>query len=340
MLHRTKSLFLVLIALVTAATIIGCDKKITITRVPTFYTQELTSIAVAPFRNQTAYGGAGDIMADKVAAGLMSNGTYHVVNRNNLKAVLDEKDLQMALSNDPGAAAQLQKLSNVQAILTGTVATYAATSNRTPISKPVYRYDKHGNQYYAGQEQYVQTRNEATVSVTATLIRVSDGQPIYVTGEPLWQQNWAEGHPPKKDPHALLNDAANAVAKGVVMTFAPTRMTIKVDEKKALFTAREEYDGEWDKEDKFTAADDKAFIVVSLPKSCDRNPFRITIIPKEQRTVLFEEELVWDQQETSVDLPFSPKDIYNRAGAGKYEVKFYSGAKPVLKRDIKIEPCG
>lgn len=216
--------------------------------------------------------------------------------------------------------------------------TYAATSNRTPMKKPVYQYDRNGNRYVAGYEQYVETRNEANVSVTASLIRVSDGQPIYVTPEALWSRNWAEGHPPDKDVHALLNEAATAVAKGVVVTFAPCRMTIEVDEKKALFTAREKYDGEWDKEDKFSPSVDRAYIVVSLPASCDRNPFRITIVPKDQRNILFEHELVWDQRNPTVSLPFSPREIYAKDSTGKYEVKFYSGPKPVLKRKIKIEP--
>jgi hypothetical protein len=337
MLHRTTSLFLVLIALLSAAAGIGCDKKITITRVPTFYTQELTSIAVAPFRNQTAYGGAGDIMADKVAAGLIANGTYHVVNRNDLKAVLDEKDLQMALSNDPGAAGQLSKLTNVQAILTGTVATYAATSNRTPKKEPVYQYTKQGQAYVAGYRQYVHTRNEANVSVTATLIRVSDGQPIYVTPEALWQRNWAEGSPPKKDPHALLNEAATAVAKGVVLTFAPTRMTIKVDEGKALRTASELYDDEWSYTDDFNCSDEEMFVVVALPSSCDRNTFRIAIVRKDERQDLAEQTITWDAQYKGFGYRFSPRDIAAKGGGpGEYEVKFYSGAKPVLRHKFRI----
>ena len=189
----------------------GCDKKITITQVPVFYTPQLKSIAVARFRNQTPVKGAGEIIADQVAAGLMANGTYKVYNRNDLKAVMDENDLQMALSDNPTAAANgLKKLTQVQAILVGTVTTYSATTTSQQRQEPVYAYTKKGKAYITGYRTVVDRRNEGNVVVTATLIRVSDGSTIYATPQPISYTAWAEGKgtPPKMDPHACLAKAA------------------------------------------------------------------------------------------------------------------------------------
>jgi hypothetical protein len=317
---------------------IGCDKKLVITQVPTFYTADLKVIAIAPFRNQTQWRGANEIIADQVAAGLMANGTYKVFNRNDLKTVMDESDLNIALGADPVAAqGQLKKLTEVQAILVGTVTTYATTTNSQQKQDPVYTYDKKGNAHLSGYRTYVQTRNEANVTVTANLIRVSDGSTIYATPEPVWARVWAEGSPPTKDGQACASEAATSVASQLVATFAPTRREIKVDEGKALRTASELYDNKWTYQDTFSATNEKMFVVLALPGSCDRNRFRITIVRKDERQDLAEQDITWDKKHGGFGYLFNPKDIAAKGGgAGEYEIKFYSGAEPIMRRKFKI----
>lgn len=321
-----------------AAFIGGCDKELTITQVPVFYHPDLKVIAVAPFRNQTQWRGANDIIADQVAAGLTANGAYKVFNRNDLKAVMDESDLNIALGADPVAAAgKLKKLTEVQAILVGTVTTYATTSNKQQKRDPVYSYTNKGKPYVSGYRSYVHTRNEANVSVTATLIRVSDGSTIYATPEPAWSRVWAQGSPPNKDGHACASDAARMVADQLVATFAPTRRVIKVDTGKALRTASELYDNKWTYKDTFDASNDKMYVVVSLPASCDRNRFRLTIVRKDQREDLAAQDFQWDKKHRGFGYVFNPKEIAAKGGgAGEYEVKFYSGPEPILRRKFKI----
>jgi len=316
----------------------GCDKKLVITQVPTFYTPDLKVIAVAPFRNQTQWPGANDIIADQVAAGLMANGAYKVFNRNDLKTVMDESDLNIALGADPVAAAgKLKKLTEVQAILVGTVTTYAATTNTQPKQIPQYATDRSGKVYISHYITQMYTRNEANVTVTATLIRVSDGSTVYATPEPAWARVWAEGSPPKKDGHACASEAAGMVAANLVSTFAPTRREIKVDEAKALRTASDLYDNKWTYQDTFKQTDEKMFAVVALPASCDRNRFRITIVRKDERQDLAAQDITWDKKNGGFGYLFSPKDIAAKGGgAGEYEVKFYSGPEPIMRRTFKI----
>ncbi len=339
MARRIPTLTVIAVVLLSIALTGGCDKKMTITQVPTFYHPSLKVIAVAPFRNQTQWRGANNIIADQVAAGLMSNGAYKVFNRNDLKTVMDESDLNIALGADPVAAAgQLKKLtSKVQAILVGTITTYATTTNKQQKRDPVYAYDRKGNAYISGYRSYVHTRNEANVSVTATLIRVSDGSTIYATPKPAWARVWAEGSPPNKDAHACAADAAGRVASQLVATFAPTRRQIKINEGKALRTASELYDDEWTFQKKFSADADKMYVVVALPPSCDRNRFRLAIVRKDQRRDLASQDIQWDKKHKGFGYVFSPKEIAaNGGGPGEYEVKFYSGAKPIMRRKFKI----
>jgi hypothetical protein len=337
MSNRAGVPLMAIIALLAAAVLAGCSETLVITQVPEFNSPDLKAIAVAPFRNQTTRKGAGDIIADNLATGLTANGTYKISNRNDLKTVMDENDLQIALGGNAAAAAdKLKKLTQVQAILVGTVATFAATSNSQPREVPDYATDRYGNAYVAGYHKIIYTRNEANVSVTASLIRVSDGTTIYATPQPLWARVWAEGSPPAKDIHACALEASAMVASQLVETFAPVRKQIKVSPSKALQTASELYDNKWTYSDTFKSTDEKMFVVVALPPSCDRNRFRLVIVKKDQREEVAAQDIKWSKENAGFGYTFSPSKIAQKGGPGEYEVKFYSGQQPVMRRKFTI----
>ena len=321
-----------------ASTLAGCSKKIWVIQTPDFYTPDLKTVAVASFRNHTDWRGAGDIISDKLATALMANGAYRVFNRNDLSTVLNEQDLQIAFGDDATAAAHsLAKLSNVQAVLIGTITTYATTSNTQHRQDPIYATDSQGNSYVSGYRRYDFTRNEGNVSVTASLLRTSDGTTIAATAEPSWARFWAEGSPPSKDAHACAADAADSVVAQLVERFAPVRKQVSVSASNALRTASDLYDNKWTFTDKFAATDTKMYVVVELPPSCDRNPFKLTVIRKDGRTDLATQEIRWDKQYGAYGYLFNPADIAAKGGGpGEYEVKFYSGDEPVLRRPFRI----
>ena len=228
-----------MMALFCLAVMPGCTKKMVITQYPSFYTSDLKTVAVVPFRNATNNPAAALSVCDPFAAMLASNGTYRVYNRNDLKTLLDEQDLQIALGSDSSAAAmKFQKIGDVQAIIVGTVSTYSATSNTQQRRDPIYQYNpRTKTNYIAGYRSYAFTRNEGNVSVTASLIRVSDGVTIYATSVPVSAMQYAQGEVPPMDANACLSAAAANVARQLVRTFAVTKREIKIDEGKALRTA-------------------------------------------------------------------------------------------------------
>lgn len=317
----------------------GCAKTIWITQIPPFYTPKLKTIAVVPFRNRSTRRDAGNVIADKLAGALMANGAYKVFNRNDLRALMDQEDLKIAFGGDTSAAAgKFRKRTSVQAILIGTVTTYSATSRTQRRKDPQYTRDRRGRKRLAGYRVYNYTRNEANVSVTAVLIRVSDGTTIHATPRPASQQIASEGESPDMDPYACAALAADWVVHQLVTEFAPIRKQVTLSPGKALRTAAGLYDNKWTYSDKFKATDEKMFVVVSLPASCDRNRFRITIVRKGERVDLATQDLVWTRKYVGYGYPFSPREIADKGGGpGEYEVKFYSGPEPVLRRTFRIE---
>ncbi len=327
-------------AFLVAAACGGCSEKITITQYPVFHDQQPKSIAVIPFRSATDPG-AGVAVSDMLAASLAANGTYAVSNRNDLSALMDERDIQIAFGTDAAAsAAKFKKLGKVQAILVGTVTTYAATTRNEQKSDPIFNYDNKGNQYFTGAyNSYVFTRHEANVAVSATLIRVSDGTPIHATAGPAQSNSWAQGSPPQYDANACLANATRSVVDQLVKEFAVTRCQISVKPADDLRTATELYDNKWEYADKFRKTDEKMYVVVRLPAVCDRNRFRITIVRFNERKDLAVNDIVWTSKFGSYGYMFSPKDIAAKGGGpGEYLVKFYSGPEPVMTRRFRIEP--
>jgi len=319
----------------------GCSKKIQVVQVPEFWTPELKTIAVVPFTNATRDRGAALVVADALAAALRTNGTYRVYNRNELEQLLNERDRQIAFGSDPAAAAkQISAIPNVQAILVGTVNTYAVDRQVDHRKQPQYAYDENGNPYVIGYVQYDFVRNTGSASVSASLIRVPSGSPIQSTPGAVHQEYFSEGSPPRLSEHSCRELAVRDVVGAMVEQFAVVRKVIEVKEKEALRLSTGLFEGKWEEADQFSIHDNQMFVVVSLPPAADRNRFRIGIVPKGGREVIASQDIVWSRNfpQRGQGFPFSPKDLLAKAGgAGEFTVKLYSGEEPVLTRDFKIE---
>lgn len=323
----------------------GCSQKITIMQYPEFYSEDLKTIAVVPFRNTTNIKSAGDTVAEQLARSLAGTGTYQVFSRYDLKTLLDEQDLQIALSgNESQTAKMFSKTGKVQALLAGTVTACSWSTRNEPKRDPIYAYDRQGNQYVSGYRNWTQTHNEATVVVTAALLRVSDGSgsTIHATPSPVQATVSADStsySPPRMDPNACLAAATRSVVSQLVEEFAVVRKTISVDPSKAFRTASDFYDNKYSYTNRFGCNDEKMLVCVNLPASCDRNRFRITVVKENSREDLAEVKLTWQRQWSGgpgTHFELSPKDIAAKGGSGTYLVKFYSGPEPVMTSKIQI----
>lgn len=332
--------------LLLAMTVTGCSKKIWVTQYPSWYSPELKTIAVVPFRNTTSGQGAGEAISEQLARAMMANGTYNVVSQSDVGAMSDQVDLMLyAGGGDAMAAAQtFSSLEKVQAILVGTVSTYSATTQRQHKREPIYAYNKRTKQnYIAGYREYDHVRNEANVAVTAALIRVPDGRTIHATPGPMSASAWAEsgsgGSSPNRDPYGCLADASRHVVGQLVREFAVTRQEISVSPDD-FRTAQELYENKWDFSNEFAANDEEAYVVLKLPAVCDRNKFHITIVRKDEREYLFEHDFAWDAKYGQFGYHFSPKSVAQAGGGpGRYVAKFYCGQEAILEHDFKIVPA-
>jgi len=341
---RSAALF----ALASTCILGGCSKKIMITQYPPFIDPDSPSrrtIAVMPFESHVQNKYAGQAISDSLATMLAQSGTYkQVYNRSHLKAIMDEQDLQLALGSDNAAAAgAFRKRTDVDAILVGSVTDHSCTSRQETSQQPVYNTDRRGNTYVAGYRTQTITYFDATASATASLIRVSDGAVIYSSPYPAAGRKSANSMWSSKGGPACLQEATNQVIAQLFEQFAVVRKEVKVNPDKDFITASEMYDNKWTKADAFKADDTRMFVVLRMPRACDRNRFRIAIAREDKRQTYATQDVVWCGQDSGKKAPgkgfeFNPSEIVAKGGPGQYVAKLYSGTEPVLVRPFKILP--
>jgi hypothetical protein len=327
--------------------LVGCSKKMTIYSIPPWYSEDIKSVAVAEFRNPSGNPAAGSL-SSQLASSLMANGTYRVLNRSDLRALMDERDLQAALTGgDPAAsAAALRKIGKVDAILTGTVNAYRVDTDRQRITKPNMVWDPDREKMVQrGYNSFVRVEHNALVEVSASLIRVTDGQPLGATQGAIVGQDRAvgdEGQAPPRSAGQSLAAARNQAVSKLVESFAIVRKEIKIkpDDVMKISTGRPA--GEWIEKDKFSPSDDVMFIVIDLPQVCDRNTFRFEIAKGKEAPALMGQKFHWTQADCGTGgkpFRYDPSEIARKGGTGEYVIRFYSGLKPepVFDKKFRIE---
>jgi len=323
----------------------GCHRKIWISQHPRFYTPELKTIVVAPFRNATGRPAAGRVISGKVAAALAANATYEVLTRSDLAMPTDAAG-PPAAADTAALAELLRKRRRAQAILTGTVTQYASAQKSDWRQRPVYQHDRKGRRRLSHYVGYTHVRNEATVDATARLIRVSDGTAIHATAPHAARAAVAseargdEGLPPELDLDECLASAADKCVAKLLESFAVVRKQISVP-RDALRTAAELRDGKWRGGKKFHLTDEKMIVVVNFPAECDRNRFRIVIARRDTGQEAASRNFTWLRHwasRTGKGFVFSPRRVAEGGGGpGRYVARLYSGREAVLEAKFEIE---
>ena len=346
---RNRAVWAVLLTGLLAAGA-GCTKKITIYRCPPFWTPKIRSVAVVPFSAPGSAGPAGINIADELAAALATNPAYKdVYNRSHFQHLLDEERVRSSMTDDPDAmqrlAAAFKKWGKAQTILVGRVTQYHPTRQDTPKREPQNIWNKQTQKMIAGHRNYIHTRYEAHVAVTAWLIDVATGRRLHATPGAVKGFAWSETSPggsaPEMDSDGCLAAATNQIVRELRQQFGVTLAEIEVNpDKDFVLATGPPHDNKWPTANSFSESDDKGLIVLRLPPVCDRNRFRITIARKGTKTdVLDMDNVVWQRKYPAAgkSYEFSPRDVAAKGGGpGVYLAKFYAGPEPVMIREFTI----
>ena len=111
------------LALLPVLLAVGCDNT-----APSVLNLELVGdtqrVAVLPFSEGPGARGSAETVTGYITSELLSLGRFQLIERSELKALLDERDLQAADLVDSSQAAELGKILAVDAVVIGTVTEY------------------------------------------------------------------------------------------------------------------------------------------------------------------------------------------------------------------------
>ncbi len=307
----------------------GKKSRITVVRYPSFYMPELKRIAVLPFDNPPSDSGAGERIGQRLETALTRNNTYEVYTRQRLKEVLQEQDLALSGIIDAEAAQRIGRLGSVQALVCGVCDQYASGTRQEIRTRkvPIWGTTSKGVPVITGwrEERYLWTRNEAVVQCNVQVIDTVTGRQLTAVNE--ISNGWSEGSPPKFSQWQVLQLTERDQLIKLLREIAVVRSEIKL-KGTVLRIATGQYDAKWDWQDRLTPSDGQFLAVVSLPEDAGRNTFKITIVPKDGREVIAEQEFVWPELTSENSYPFDINEIVEKNGFGAYQAKLYSGAEP------------
>jgi hypothetical protein len=342
-MNEKNKVILTVSAVLTAFIVGGCETKFTVTRYPDFYKPSITSVAVVPFENATDRKGAGEIVAVHLSAALAANGTYKVTGPAQLEQTLKEKEMPTLKLNDyKEIAKELAELDKYQAFIAGKV---LADSFNTAFAEPYdenylwygdypywyYPYWYTPYWYYPSEYEY----GQASVSAEVSMVGIPDGAILDMTVVKAAADVSNVSSPLKKYASQM---AIDNLAGKIVANFAVVPVEIAVHPDKAIRTADSFEQGSWHFTKTFGSDRESMYVVLCLPDAAAMNQFKLTITPQNNPSqVVASKDFTWERDKYCQGVEFSPRQIAQSNGPGRYSAHFISLGKVELTRNFKIK---
>ncbi|MCX6357772.1 MAG: hypothetical protein NT045_07880, partial [Candidatus Aureabacteria bacterium] len=282
-----------LAALAAALLASGCmAPNVWVTVRPRFDCDKLKTVAVVPFRNESKIPDAGQVMADKIAALLVQRAPYRVLAPEDLPQAAKELLKEGPVTAD--SAAKFAAAAGADAVLTGTVLRYRSDRFHevrfygTPSGfdegdHAAYYYDEIPEDWF---------KIDAAVETSVELL---DG----TRGDQLWSDtrmgtSFSYGSPPPLDEDAVLDHAADASARKLLLGLVPHQERVRVP-RGSLVICADYLDHPLDIRTAFTPADRTLYLVVDLDRTFTGKEIALTIEKAGTASPVSEDRFTWDE---------------------------------------------
>ncbi len=330
----------------------GCAKRraANIIQHPDWPYQDYKRIAVVPFKASTPKAAEAARQAESLLIDhLTSNGAFTVLSRSDLKDVLTEQDLaRLADVTNPNTSVPEGMLQVAQAVVVGQLTDFDLDQQKKEQRRPRYAVDRNGRilrdangrPRIVGEDVMIEYRNVARVAGSVRVIDVASGRVLVSFTVPAVEKDDAQwGSPPGTTPDQLAVDVAQEIATAFYRKIAPQRIDVKLGGD-CLIVAAEYYEGKYEQLKKVPERLDEILLVTrGLPKSCDRNSFRMAVSPRDGRDYLAEQEFTWSpslgQRGAVLHVPMAK---LKADGGTQFTAKLFAVGNdtPMLIRDFEL----
>lgn len=331
----------------------GSNRRTEITRFPQWDYKSYERIAVLPFTSADRRGQRdAELMGETVSTLLAGNGSFTVVSREDLAAIMKEQDLSsLSDVSDSATAIAPGKIKSAQALVVGKLTDYELIAQRSEKRIPRYQRDRNGRMVrdrrgqaiVIGEDVIDQYRHAARVAGVVRVVDTATGKTLFAHACPAREDDSTRsGGPPSKTPEEIAAKLAEDVAREMYAAIAPIRIRVKL-ESDTLVVAGEYYEGEYDKLSTVPREMSRILVAVTnMPPECEGNPFRVAVCLKDGRENFAQHEFVWSgslgRKGVSIEVPV--KELIARATPenDRFMVKLYSGSdeSPFMTREFSL----
>jgi hypothetical protein len=342
-MNGTNKIIWIVSTVLTASIVGGCQTKFTVEHYPDFYKPSIKSVAVLPFENATNRKEAGKIVAAHLSGALAGNGTYKVTGPAQLEQTLKEKQMPPLKQNDyKQIAKELAGLDKYQAFIAGNV---LSDSFNTTITEPYddhyLYYDDYPYWYYPywytpyWYYPYDYEYGQVYVSVEVSMVDVPDGAILDMTVVKAAADISDMSSSLKKYASQM---ALDNLSKKIVANFAVVPVEIAVYPDKAIRTADSYEQESWHFTKTFHSDQESMYVVLCLPGAAAMNQFKLTITPQNNPSqIISSKDFTWERGRYCQGVEFSPRQIAQSNGPGRYSAHFISMGSIELTRNFKIK---
>lgn len=332
----------------------GCTKRrsANIVQHPEWPYQDYQRIAVLPFKACDRNAAEAARQAESLLIdNLTANGSFTVLSRGDLKDILTEQDLsRLADVADPNTSVPAGMLQVAQAVVVGHITTFDLDQQKKERRQPRYAMDRNGRiirdrngrPRVVGEDVLVEYRHVARVAGSVRVIDVATGRVLLsYTVPPVEKDDSRWNSPPSSSPEQLGIEVAQEIATAFYRKLAPQTIRVKLGSD-CLVVAGEYYEGKYEQLKKVPDDLDELLVVTrGLPKSCDRNCFRMAVSPREGGEYIAEHEFTWSpslgQRGEVLRVPVAK--LRNNGGS-QFTAKLFAVGNdtPILARDFELVP--
>lgn len=319
----------------------GCATKFTVNKYPEFYKSSIKSVAVLPFENDTSRKGAGVAIATHASAALAANGTYKITDPARLESILKDQNLPALQQNEDRATEEeLAQLNLYQAFIKGKVLSDSFINTAVDYENEDFYYEDYPYWYYPYwypsywyYPYYYEYGGQAYVSADVSMVSIPDGT---VVGTANVKASVDVTDRPDLRKYSVQM-ALSRLSDKIVDIFAIVPVKISVHPDKAMRTASSPAPGEWSFKNTFGSREESMYVVLCLPEAAAMNEFEIAITPRgKPANVVASKDYTWERGKYCQSVEFSPAQIAQSNGPGKYSLKFISRGKVIFTRHFKI----
>lgn len=316
----------------------GCAApKAWLTVEPRFDYRRIETVAVLPFENRSDDPDAGRVAAEKLARLLAARSAWKVVTWRDLGPDAAD-DLFPGGKLDLAKAAALARAHETDAVLTGAVLQYGSDqSHEVRLANDPFPDETTLQGGPAFDDEPIDWYQlDAAAEFSVALLDAADGRALWTDARTGTAAD--RGAPPRLTEAEVLDRAADAAARKLLLGFIPHRESVRIPPG-CLVTCADFIDHPVDIRSRFTTGDPALYAVLELGSVFAGKGIVLSLRKPSANSLVREHRFAWDEAQESRAFRQETAALADEAGYGRYRVTCSVDGREIAHADFTLDPA-